>query len=70
MSPLQAPYWVYHCAACRRPSHPAAHPVPWAVRIETTRAARVVVDCLKGRDVSRVEVVVGPRGRVYVRWTD
>jgi hypothetical protein len=70
MSPLVAPYRVHFRSGRSESANPAALPVPWAVRIENTRAARVVIDCLKDRTVSRVEVVVGPYGRVYVRWCD
>ena len=70
MPPLSAPYRVHSKFGGRRPDKPPALPVPWAIRIEDAGAARVAVDCLKGRDVSRVEIVCGPDGAVYVRWED
>jgi hypothetical protein len=70
MSPLFAPYRVYGKFGSHRRGTPAPLPVPWAVRIENVRAARVAVDCLKGRDISRVEIICGPNGAVYVRWQD
>jgi len=37
---------------------------------EDRRSARVAVASLRDREVSRVQVMVGPHGRVYVQWTD
>jgi hypothetical protein len=65
-----APYRVHARFGGRGSPRPDRLPIPWAVRIENVAAARVAVDCLKQREVSRVEVVVGPAGLVYIRWTD
>ena len=70
MSPLFAPYRVHSRFGGRRRARRAALPVPWALRIEDVRAARVAVACLKERDVARLEIVCGPDRAVYVRWED
>jgi hypothetical protein len=71
MSSLFAPYRVrYHFRGPALAPRADRLPVPWAIRIATTRAARVAVDCLKCRDVSGVEILTGPDRLVYVRWTD
>jgi hypothetical protein len=70
MSPLFAPYHVHSRFGSRRPGTTPALPIPWAVRIENVRAARVAVAWLRERDVSRLEIVCGPDGSVYVRWVD
>ncbi len=70
MEPLFAPYRVYSKFGRNDGRKPDALPVAWAVRIDTGKTARVLVDCLKLGDVSRVEVVVGPHKRLYVRWAD
>ena len=70
MFQLFAPYWVHAKFGGRGSARPDRVPVPWAMRVENVTAARVAVDCLKGRDVTRVDIVVGPYGLVYIRWAD
>jgi hypothetical protein len=71
MLPLSAPYRVrYQFRGPPLPPRLDRLPVPWAVRIANTRAARVAVDCLRCRDVCRVEILTGPGRIVYVRWTE
>jgi hypothetical protein len=53
-----------------RPRRARTRPVRWAVPIKHPRTARVAVDCFRDRGLSRVQPVVGPTGRVYVRWAD
>jgi hypothetical protein len=70
MFQLFAPYRVHARFGGCNSFHPDRLPVPWAIRVENVTAARVAVDCLVRRKVSRVDVVTGPSGLVHIRWTD
>jgi len=67
---LDAPYRVLRQFARSNRSKPDALPVAWAVRTDTVKSARILGDCLRLGEASRVELVLGPRQRVYVRWED
>jgi hypothetical protein len=68
--PLAPPYRVRSRFAGPAADLPIGFPVPWAIRVEDVPSARVAVGCLMGRPVARLELVLGPAGRVYVRWTE
>jgi hypothetical protein len=60
MFQLFAPFHIHARFGGRGSARPDGVPVPWAIRVETVAAARAAVACLKGRDLSRVEIVTGP----------
>jgi hypothetical protein len=70
MFPLAPPYCVHASFAGPAAGLPITFPAPWAIRVEDLPSARVAVGCLMDRPVARLELVLGPHGRVYVRWTE
>lgn len=70
MLSLAPPYRVHAAFAGPAARLPILFPVPWAIRVEDVASARVAIECLMDRPVARLQIVLGPYRRVYVRWTE